>query len=116
MGTASDHPLPEHLLNLAGLLSSIAGQAAALSSTPRIDAAASAPCPPPLELSWPLQYMVEIWRAVGMDMTRVQFLSASEEINKRPDEYWSLVMDIARRNNLKRIVRYLLQPCSWPTA
>lgn len=51
------------------------------------------------------EYMVEIWRAVGMDMTRVQFLSASDEINKRPDEYWSLVMDIARRNNLKRIVR-----------
>lgn len=53
-----------------------------------------------------------------MDMTRVQFLSASDEINKRPDEYWSLVMDIARRNNLKRIVRYLLQPprpiaCTW---
>ena len=51
-----------------------------------------------------------------MDMTRVQFLSASEEINKRPDEYWSLVMDIARRNNLKRIVRYLLQPIPWPAA
>ena len=29
----------------------------------------------------------------------------SEEINKRPDEYWTLVMDIARKNNLKRIVR-----------
>ncbi len=51
-----------------------------------------------------------------MDMTRVQFLSASDEINKRPDEYWSLVMDIARRNNLKRIVRYLLQPFSRPIA
>uniref|UniRef100_A0A1D1ZY35 tyrosine--tRNA ligase n=1 Tax=Auxenochlorella protothecoides TaxID=3075 RepID=A0A1D1ZY35_AUXPR len=50
-------------------------------------------------------YMVEIWKAVGMDMDRVEFLHASEEINKRPDEYWTLVMDIARRNNLKRIVR-----------
>ena len=29
----------------------------------------------------------------------------AEEINKRPDEYWSLVMDIARRNNLKRVLR-----------
>lgn len=27
------------------------------------------------------QYMVEIWKAVGMDMERVQFISASEEIN-----------------------------------
>ena len=26
-------------------------------------------------------YMVEIWKAVGMDMERVQFVSASEEIN-----------------------------------
>lgn len=37
--------------------------------------------------------------------TQVEFLSSSEEINKRPDEYWTLVMDIARKNNLKRIVR-----------
>jgi hypothetical protein len=27
------------------------------------------------------EYMVEIWKAVGMDMQRVQFVSASEEIN-----------------------------------
>ena len=50
-------------------------------------------------------YMVEIWKAVGMDMSRVEFLYASDEINKRPDEYWTLVMDVARKNNLKRIVR-----------
>lgn len=40
-----------------------------------------------------------------MDLTHVEFLSSSEEINKRPDEYWTLVMDIARKNNLKRILR-----------
>ncbi|PSC70338.1 tyrosine-tRNA cytoplasmic-like [Micractinium conductrix] len=51
------------------------------------------------------RYLVEIWKAVGMNMERVEFLSASEEINKRPDEYWTLVMDIARKNNLKRIMR-----------
>ncbi|KAL4448296.1 hypothetical protein ABPG75_005515 [Micractinium tetrahymenae] len=51
------------------------------------------------------RYLVEIWKAVGMNMERVEFLSASEEINKRPDEYWTLVMDIARKNNLKRILR-----------
>ena len=27
------------------------------------------------------EYMMEIWKAVGMDMERVQFVSASEEIN-----------------------------------
>lgn len=51
------------------------------------------------------RYMVEVWKAVGMDLTNVEFLSSSEEINKRPDEYWTLVMDIARKNNLKRILR-----------
>jgi hypothetical protein len=30
---------------------------------------------------------------------------ASEEINKRPDEYWTRVMDIATKFNLKRIIR-----------
>lgn len=40
-----------------------------------------------------------------MDMSRVQFLSSSEEINKHADEYWPLVLDIACKNNLKRILR-----------
>jgi len=40
-----------------------------------------------------------------MDLTNVQFINSSEEINSRPDEYWTLVMDIARKNNLKRIIR-----------
>ncbi|KAL2642948.1 hypothetical protein R1flu_010535 [Riccia fluitans] len=51
------------------------------------------------------RYMIEIWKAVGMDMDRVQFLWASEEINSRSQEYWPLVMDIARQNNLTRIKR-----------
>lgn len=38
-----------------------------------------------------------------MNLNNVQFLWASEEINKRPDEYWSIVMDIARKNNVTRI-------------
>ena len=40
-----------------------------------------------------------------MDMRNVQFLWASDEINAHADEYWTLVMDIARRNNLARIQR-----------
>ena len=36
---------------------------------------------------------------------QVLFLSASEEINRQPDVYWASVMDIARRNNLSRIIR-----------
>ena len=51
------------------------------------------------------QYMVEVWRACGMDMRNVEFLWASEEINRRPDEYWSRVMDLARLNTLTRVMR-----------
>lgn len=51
------------------------------------------------------QYMVEVWKAAGMNMDNVEFLWASEEINKRPEEYWSRVMDIAMRNSLTRVRR-----------
>jgi tyrosyl-tRNA synthetase len=51
------------------------------------------------------EYMVEVWKACGMDMTNVEFLWASDEINRRPDEYWSRVMEIARLNSLQRILR-----------
>ncbi len=51
------------------------------------------------------QYFVEIWRACGMDMEHVEFLYASDEINKRPNEYWTKVMDIATKNSLNRIMR-----------
>lgn len=51
------------------------------------------------------QYMIEVWKAAGMNMDNVEFLWASEEINKRPEEYWSRVMDIAMRNSLTRVRR-----------
>ncbi|KAK1306080.1 hypothetical protein QJS10_CPA10g00864 [Acorus calamus] len=51
------------------------------------------------------RYLIEIWKAVGMNLDRVEFLWSSEEINSRAHEYWPLVMDIARRNKLPRIVR-----------
>lgn len=51
------------------------------------------------------QYFVEIWKAVGMKTENVKFLWASEEINDNSDEYWLMVMDIARKNNINRIKR-----------
>lgn len=50
-------------------------------------------------------YMIEIWKAIGMDMTNVRFLWASDEINAHADEYWSRVMEIARLNTLTRVKR-----------
>ncbi len=51
------------------------------------------------------RYFIEIWKAAGMDLKNVQFLWCSDEINKHSNEYWSLVIDIARRNTYDRIVR-----------
>ncbi|KAG5175381.1 tyrosine--tRNA ligase [Tribonema minus] len=51
------------------------------------------------------KYMIEIWKAVGMDMRNVQFLWASEEINRSPAEYWGRVMEIARLSTVARIQR-----------
>lgn len=51
------------------------------------------------------EYLIEIWKAAGMKTERVEFLWSSNEINRRADEYWPLVMDIARKNTLPRIVR-----------
>lgn len=49
------------------------------------------------------RYFVEVWKAAGMNLSNVQFLWASDEINKKADEYWSLVIDIARKFNITRI-------------
>ncbi|KAF7096092.1 hypothetical protein CFC21_098094 [Triticum aestivum] len=51
------------------------------------------------------RYMIEIWKAAGMNLDGVEFLWSSEEINRRANEYWPLVMDIGRKNNIKRITR-----------
>jgi tyrosyl-tRNA synthetase len=58
------------------------------------------------------RYMIEIWKAAGMDLDGVEFLWSSEEINGRANEYWPLVMDIARKNNIKRITRYSHLDCT----
>ncbi|KAM0887594.1 hypothetical protein ACQ4PT_028923 [Festuca glaucescens] len=51
------------------------------------------------------RYMIEIWKALGMNLDRVEFLWSSEETNRRAHEYWPLVMDIARRNKVERLMR-----------
>ncbi|KAJ0475907.1 putative tyrosine--tRNA ligase [Helianthus annuus] len=53
------------------------------------------------------RYFIEIWKAAGMNIEggQVEFLWASEEIISQAHEYWPIVMDIARRNKLRRIKR-----------
>lgn len=49
--------------------------------------------------------MIETWKACGMNMENVEFIWASEEINARPAEYWGIVLDIATKMNLNRVLR-----------
>lgn len=51
------------------------------------------------------QYFIEVWKACGMKLDNVRFLWASDEINKRSDEYWTRVMNIATLNSLTRMKR-----------
>ncbi|KAL2940551.1 Tyrosine--tRNA ligase 1 cytoplasmic [Bienertia sinuspersici] len=53
------------------------------------------------------KYFIEIWKAAGMDIDsgKIEFLWSSKEINAHSDEYWPLVMDIARKNKLPRLQR-----------
>ena len=51
------------------------------------------------------EYLIEVWKSVGMDLKNVEFLWTSEIINKDSNKYWLLVLDIARRFNVPRIVR-----------
>lgn len=49
------------------------------------------------------EYLVEVWKAAGMDMTNVEFRWSSEDINANAKDYWRRVIDIGRRNTLARM-------------
>lgn len=48
------------------------------------------------------EYMIEVWKACGLETDKVEFLWASEEINKNPHRYWSIVMHIATKFTIHR--------------
>jgi tyrosyl-tRNA synthetase len=49
------------------------------------------------------KYFIEVWRASGMDLSKVEFMWASD-MAKNPD-YWKLVLQVGKSNALKRFVR-----------
>ncbi|MBI2135021.1 tyrosine--tRNA ligase [Candidatus Woesearchaeota archaeon] len=49
------------------------------------------------------KYLIEVWKACDMDLKNVEFVWASELLNNR--DYWKTVIQIARANTVKRIVR-----------
>ncbi|KAL6654315.1 hypothetical protein ACP70R_007780 [Stipagrostis hirtigluma subsp. patula] len=48
--------------------------------------------------------MIEVWKALGMDLDGVEFLWSSEEIRKRAGEYWPILLDIAQNFSVERII------------
>ncbi len=46
-----------------------------------------------------------IWEACGMNLDKVEFIWASDEITNRSGEYWLLVLDIATKFNLNRVLK-----------
>lgn len=49
------------------------------------------------------KYLIEVWKAAGMDLDNVIFKWASEEITTKADTYWPTMLDVARRFNVTRI-------------
>ncbi len=49
------------------------------------------------------EYFIEVWKACGMDLDNVEFIWASDLV--KDDNYWKLVMQVARHSTLNRIVR-----------
>ena len=47
-------------------------------------------------------YLIHVWTAAGMDMTRVQFKWSSDEICKNARPYWTQALDIARKFTVTR--------------
>ena len=48
-------------------------------------------------------YLIEVWKACGMDVDKVTFLRASEVVDNM--EYWKKVLQIARNSTVKRMLR-----------
>ena len=51
------------------------------------------------------EYLVEVWKAAGMNMEKVQFVWASDAIVERADVYSRIVADIARRFTVARLTK-----------
>jgi tyrosyl-tRNA synthetase len=48
-------------------------------------------------------YFIEVWKASGMDLSKVEFVWASDLV--KDPEYWKLVIRVGRSNALRRFVR-----------
>ncbi len=51
------------------------------------------------------EYFVEVWKAAGVDMNKVEVLWTSDAVGDR--EYWEIVLKVAKNTTLKRTFRAL---------
>eukprot|EP01060_Flectonema_neradi_P005950 TRINITY_DN13995_c0_g1_i2.p1 TRINITY_DN13995_c0_g1~~TRINITY_DN13995_c0_g1_i2.p1 ORF type:complete len:820 (+),score=216.91 TRINITY_DN13995_c0_g1_i2:124-2583(+) len=51
------------------------------------------------------EYLIQVWKAAGMNLDNVQFIWSSDEINSKAEEYWTQMLDIARQFTLSRITK-----------
>ena len=49
------------------------------------------------------KYFIEVWKASGMNLKKVKFVWASDAV--ADPNYWKMVMQIATKNTLKRVLR-----------
>jgi len=49
------------------------------------------------------RYFIEVWKASGMNLDKVEFIWASELV--KDPAYWQLVLQVARTNSIRRFVR-----------
>ncbi|MEK7065982.1 MAG: tyrosine--tRNA ligase [Patescibacteria group bacterium] len=49
------------------------------------------------------KYFIEVWKACGMDLSKVEFLWASDMAKN--SDYWKLVVQVGKTNALKRFIR-----------
>ena len=49
------------------------------------------------------KYMIEVWKASGMDLKNVEFVWANDAM--KDVNYWKIVMQVARNSTVKRIIR-----------
>jgi len=51
------------------------------------------------------RYMIEVWKAAGMDMDHVYFRWCSDDINRESNEYWVRVIEISKMFSITRTKR-----------
>jgi len=49
------------------------------------------------------EYLIEVWKAAGMNLNHVVFKWASDEITRNANQYWPIMLDVARSFNITRI-------------